>query len=180
MKKGKGDIGEKEKSELPHTRKIYTNEEKQHAIERVITRIHEGLTIPEIAKIEDIPSQTIIDWMNKNTNDLSVVYISAREDRADRIAREIIELADNVDGRDNAQVQKARLQTDVRKWYLSHILPEKYGDLQRLEVTGKNGGAIGIQAVGAVAIADAQRLRSLIFGQSDPIEADADEIPQEG
>ncbi len=86
-----------------------------------------------------------------------------------------MEIADTVDTRNPVAVQKARLQTDVRKWYLSHLLPEKYGDLRRLEVTGKNGGAIGITAVGITAIEDARKLRAMLFGGDSVVDVEATE-----
>ena len=185
--KGKGDIEDRGKRVLPHTlnlfapRKVYPDEEKAVCIESVLSLIQDGYTIPEIAKAANMPEGLLIHWMNRDTNGCRSAYMCAREARADRIAREIMEIADRTDTRNPAEVNKARLQTDVRRWYLSHILPEKYGDLQRLELTGKNGGPVAVASVGAVAIAEAQQLRALIFGTSQPepeaIEAEADDVP---
>lgn len=143
----------------------YTPADRANVVENVLTLIAEGYSIPEIVKRSEISKKVITNWIIKDKHGAGVAYMRAREARADRVAAEVMAIADNCPTDNPAAVNKARLQTDVRKWWLSHILPEKYGDLQRLEVTGKGGGAIGIQTVGAVAIEDAQRLRALIFGQ---------------
>lgn len=144
--------------------------EKDSVIKEVLRLIAEGLSLPEIEKIPGMPPKyTLNEWIASNKYGISLAYTSAREARADRLASEVMEIADTVDADNPVAVQKARLQTDVRKWYLSHLLPEKYGDLQRLEISGRNGGAIGIAAVGPAAVQDAQRLREMIFGSSDSV-----------
>jgi hypothetical protein len=71
-------------------------------------------------------------------------YARATEMRADRMAEEILELADNFehdimktsDGRevtDHAVVNRDRLRVDSRKWLLSKLHPKKYGD--KVDVT---------------------------------------------
>lgn len=37
-------------------------------------------------------------------------------------------------------VERARLQVDARKWLLSKLRPDKYGDRTQMELTGKDGG----------------------------------------
>jgi len=69
----------------------------------------------------------------------SQIYTRACEDRADLMADEILEIADNIsgdmiilkDGReviDNAVVNRDRLRVDSRKWLLAKLQPKKYGD----------------------------------------------------
>jgi len=78
------------------------------------------------------------DWLRRDTA-LKARYIEAVEDRADRLAEELIELADTpipegLDGpRMSAWVQRLRVQVDVRKWAASKLKPKAYGD--RLDVT---------------------------------------------
>lgn len=83
-------------------------------------------------------------------------YAHARELRADRLAEDILQIADNeasdlvlVNGVplldengkavrlvSNAGVQHARLRVDSRKWLASKMLPRKYGDKQDINVSG--------------------------------------------
>jgi hypothetical protein len=43
---------------------------------------------------------------------------------------------------DNGAVQQAKLRSDNRKWYLSKMLPKRYGDRITTEITGEDGGAL--------------------------------------
>jgi hypothetical protein len=43
---------------------------------------------------------------------------------------------------DNGKVQAARLQTDSRRWFLSKLMPKRYGDKVTQEITGEDGGAL--------------------------------------
>jgi len=71
----------------------------------------------------------------------AVRYARARERGYQRLADELLELADadctGPDGKpDNALVQQRRLQVDTRKWLLSKLLPKQYGDRVTAEVVG--------------------------------------------
>ena len=78
------------------------------------------------------------DWLRRDP-ELKARYIEAVEDRADRLAEELIDLADQpiptgLDGPGmSAWVQKLRVQVDVRKWAASKLKPKAYGE--RLDVT---------------------------------------------
>jgi hypothetical protein len=59
----------------------------------------------------------------------------AREEQADKLAGECLTIADEVKA-DSAQVAKARLQVDVRKWHAGKLAPKKYGDHISHDVKG--------------------------------------------
>ena len=81
-------------------------------------------------------------WAKKtlrNNPDLLTQYREAQQDRADRLAEQIIELADtpmpeHLEGKErSAWVQHLRVRIDVRKWSASKLYPRVYGE--RLDVT---------------------------------------------
>ena len=78
------------------------------------------------------------DWLRRDP-DLKARYIRAVEDRADRLAEELIQLADTpmpagLDGpSSSAWVQLLRVRIDVRKWAASKLKPKAYGE--RLDVS---------------------------------------------
>ena len=78
-------------------------------------------------------------------------YDQAIEDRADRLAEELIELADQsmpagLDGpAASAWVQQLRLRVDVRKWAASKLGPRVYGE--RLDVSVNHEKISIIQAL---------------------------------
>ncbi len=56
----------------------------------------------------------------------------------DALAEDILEIADEED----ADVNRARLRVDTRKWLMSKIAPKRFGDKKTHELTGANGGPI--------------------------------------
>ena len=52
----------------------------------------------------------------------------AREEQADKLAKEILELSDKIEDDNQVKVQLARLQVDSRKWLAARLAPKKYGD----------------------------------------------------
>jgi hypothetical protein len=72
-------------------------------------------------------------------------YARACEERADLIADEVFDIADNKDAientkllikDDNVKVQRDRLRIDSRKWLLSKLNPKKYGDKIDVGISG--------------------------------------------
>lgn len=149
-------------------------EERQSTIDAVLTAIADGQTLTEIEKLPGMPKrQTLNTWIATNAHGAADKYKAAREVRADRIADEIFAIADNADTSNPAAVQKARLQCDARRWYLSKIMPEKYGEqTAKVEVTASRNTAI----VGADAIAEVMRLRAMIR-QAEADTEDPDSAP---
>jgi hypothetical protein len=66
-------------------------------------------------------------------------YARARAVGYERLADEIVTIGDEsivFEGRpDNALVQHARLRSDNRKWFLSKVLPKRFGDKVTQEIT---------------------------------------------
>lgn len=138
-----------------HQDKRYIPEE---TVQSVLKRIRNGETLKDISHTEKIGLSTLYDWIEDNTHNAGTLYTHARERRADRLAEEIQRIADEADQSSSAAVNKARLQTDVRKWILAHIAPEKYGDNQRVEIETKGT----LPLVGVAAIAEVQKIRQML------------------
>jgi hypothetical protein len=71
----------------------------------------------------------------------------ARAEQADKLFREIIEIADDAsddyvttsDGKrivDHENIQRSRLRVDARKWAAARLAPKKYGDRVEHDVKG--------------------------------------------
>lgn len=94
-----------------------------------------------LTRINPSPSYAWAKMQLRNNHELKVAYQQAVEDRADRLAEELIELADTPmpDGLDgpgrSAWVQQMRLRVDVRKWAASKLKPKIYGERLDLSVT---------------------------------------------
>jgi hypothetical protein len=105
----------------------------------VVLRMSAGKSLSTVLREPGMPPWTTFNRMLRNNEELRVAYDKAVQDRADRLADEIIELADAdpPDGLEgpslNAWVQQKRLQVDARKWVASKLKPRTYGD--RIDVS---------------------------------------------
>jgi hypothetical protein len=106
----------------------------------ILDHIANGDSLPTaLAKLDPAPSHSWAKLALRSNKALHDAYQQAIEDRADRLADELIELADSrmPEGLDgpamSAWVQQLRLRVDVRKWAASKLRPRVYGD--RLDVS---------------------------------------------
>jgi hypothetical protein len=94
-----------------------------------------------LTRINPSPSYAWAKLQLRNNTQLKAAYQQAVEDRADRLAEELMELADTpmpagLDGpARSAWVQHLRVRIDVRKWAAAKLKPKTYGDRLDLSVT---------------------------------------------
>jgi hypothetical protein len=100
-----------------------------------------GKSLTSVLKAEGMPSYSMARLMISTSEEFRAMYDKAVEDRADRLAEEIIELSDaempeGLRGPEaSAWVQQKRLQVDARKWVASKLKPRTYGDKIDVSVT---------------------------------------------
>ncbi len=101
---------------------IYTEE----LAEAICKRIAEGDSMRKIAKDQSMPSaSTVFRWLlDEGKKPFWEQYEKACNIRAELKFEELEEIADNSEG----EVQRDRLRIDTKKWYLSKVLPKKFGD----------------------------------------------------
>lgn len=63
-------------------------------------------------------------------------------------------------------IERSKLQVDARKWYLSKVMPKKYGDQVKHEVTGANGGPVSSQV--QIVFVDASSANKMIDITPEP------------
>ncbi|EEV3164189.1 TPA: ubiquitin carboxyl-hydrolase [Escherichia coli] len=103
-----------------------------------------GESLRKVCERPGMPSKTsVFRWLAEH-QEFRDQYAKATETRADSIFEEIFEIADDVIP-DAAEVAKARLRVDTRKWALARMNPRKYGEKVTNELVGKDGGAIQIE-----------------------------------
>lgn len=98
---------------------------------------------------------TILRWIGIHP-EFRDQYAQAKADGAEALAEEMFEIADDAtndymvdieldeEGKEKAagyrlmgeNIQRSKLRIDTRKWYLSKILPKKYGDKLEVNNTG--------------------------------------------
>ena len=112
----------------------------QEKIDAVLNLMSDtGIGLAQACKAEKCSTDTVYRWMERSDVNRAR-YVRAREDQADFLADQIIEIADTCE-----DPNKARLQIDARKWTASKLRPKKYGDRidHRVEVSGKVRVVIG-------------------------------------
>jgi hypothetical protein len=129
--------------------------EKEKKITEVLAGMRNGLSLRQSSENANVKAQTFLSWVDQD-KDLSEQYAQARAAMIDKIADDIMTIADEEmiptgEGKvDNAMVQKQRLRVDTRKWLLSKLAPKKYGD--KLELTGDDKSPLTIQRIERVIV----------------------------
>ena len=141
----------------------------------ILEDLANGQSLSSILRQHDFPSYAWAKGQLRGNAELRRQYDQAIEDRADRLAEELIELADEpmpkgLDGPGmSAWVQKLRVRIDVRKWAASKLRPRAYGD--RLEVAVQTPGISIMQAL-------AEANRRVIEGRTYDSEVIQEHTPQ--
>ena len=101
-------------------------------------RLAEGESLKNICRGEEMPDiKTVYRWMMANA-EFRHQYACAREDQADTMADEIIDIAD--EKLEDANSRRVRI--DARKWVAAKLKPKKYGDKVETTVQGPGGGPV--------------------------------------
>lgn len=109
-----------------------------HLAQVICVRIAEGESLNKICKDPDMPERvTIYRWLMEK-EDFCNIYTRAREDQADTMADEIVDIADQMpmettDKEGNTRFDPAFIswqknRIDARKWVASKLKAKKYGD----------------------------------------------------
>jgi hypothetical protein len=105
--------------------------------------------LTEILETAGMPSYSTVMLWKQIYPDFSDMYARAREDQADFIADETLQIADSATPDD---VNVARLRVDARKWKAAKMRPKVYGEKVtqevKQEITGKDGGPVKIEHAG--------------------------------
>ncbi len=114
-------------------------------------RISQGESLRSICKEEGMPHiSTVMKWnLDLDKKQFSEQYEAACNTRAELLFEELLEIADTpqegtetvtkgdlVEERKGDMLGHRKLQVDTRKWYLSKVMPKKFGD--KLDLTSKD------------------------------------------
>lgn len=135
----------------------YTSELGDLICSRIATS-NRGLA--SICEEDGFPArQTVHEWVIKN-KEFADKYARAREDQADFLAEEILEIADHsdrdtvkirdrsgneIDVEDKEWTSRSKLRVEARKWVASKLKPKKYGD--KVELSGDKDNPLIIKQI---------------------------------
>lgn len=102
---------------------------------------------------DDLPEiSTVYNWLNdESKKEFLDMYARAREEQADYLADEILEIADDsksdtitkvgqggkeYEAENTEWVNRSKLRVESRKWIAAKLKPRKYGDKMQTELSG--------------------------------------------
>lgn len=129
----------------------------QELADRICSEIIEGYSLRTVCKPDEMPCvASVLKWLREKP-DFLLQYEKAKEEQADALAEEMLDIADDGSndwmtktGKDGESigwmvngehVQRSRLRLDTRKWIASKLKPKKYGDKIQADIQplGKDG-----------------------------------------
>lgn len=125
---------------------------------KLLQHVAESGNLSKACRETGLSKSTFLDHVNADPK-LADQYARAREIGLDAEADRAIEEA--------LQAQDAglgRLALDARKWYLSKLLPKKFGDKMHTELTGKDGGPIRTETTDVSKLSE-DELRAIAAGK---------------
>jgi len=118
----------------------------------ICERISLGESLRNICKEEGMPAlSTVMKWnLDEDKKEFSEQYEKACNTRAELLFEELLEIADTteegieetikgdlIETKKGDMLGHRRLKIDTRKWYLSKVMPKKYGDKMDVTSDGK-------------------------------------------
>jgi len=134
--------------------------------DNICSRIAEGESVRSIVKDKEMPSaSTIFRWLlDEEKKAFWEQYEKARNIQSELMFEELIEIADDgtndyieretekgniVETLNSEHIQRSRLRVDTRKWYLSKVLPKKFGDKMDFTSSGEKIESLTFNVVNA-------------------------------
>lgn len=103
----------------------------------ICMRIANGESLRSVCESDNMPNRaTVHDWLlDKTRQSFYDQYEKACNTRAENMFDDLEKIADLSDEKESPM--RSRLRVDTRKWYLSKIMPKKFGDKVDLTSDGK-------------------------------------------
>lgn len=141
----------------------------QKIADEVCNRISQGESLRNIVKDKHLPSaSTICRWLlDESKKEFWEQYEKARNIQAELMFEELLDIADDgtndfmereyKDGgtyitKNDEAIGRSRLRVDTRKWYLSKVLPKKFGE--KVDVTTNGKALPGVTITGMQVVKD--------------------------
>lgn len=127
----------------------------QEITDRICELLADGQSMRTVCKQEDMPAMsTVFKWLREH-EEFSEQYAIAKEESADAMAEDLLEIADTpvmgevktikpdglIEVKQDDMLGHRRLQVDTRKWLMAKMKPKKYGD--KLDMTS-DGEKLGV------------------------------------
>lgn len=122
----------------------------------ICKQLADGKSLRETCEGDGMPSEaTVRSWALDDIQGFAAQYARAREIGYERLADEILRIADTpevgiktttkasgVETVEGDMIEHRRLRVDARKWMLAKMLPKKYGE--KLELSGDKNNPLHV------------------------------------
>lgn len=129
-----------------HRKAQRTRAEVNAACEKVLDLMHQGRSTTSACEEVKLSWRVFVDWAERDDSNAQR-YASARARLLERMAEEIHQIANTpvegettvvkadggVEVKRGDMIEHRRLQIDARKWLLSKLMPQKYGERQQID-----------------------------------------------
>lgn len=120
---------------MPNCPKTITQQEFEAVIDQIATST---ISCQKACKNVGCTYNSLRKFMD-SSQDAVKAYARAKQEQAEFLANEIIEIADEpVEPNDSAAVNDKRVRIDSRKWVAAHLKPQVYGDSITVNDTSKS------------------------------------------
>lgn len=125
----------------------------QELADTICEQLASGDSMRTVCRADDMPAMsTVFKWLREHKT-FSEQYARAKEEAADALVEEIMDIADDgsndwmvYHGKDDYEgwklngenIQRSRLRVDTRKWVASKLKAKKYGDKIDMTTNGKD------------------------------------------
>lgn len=136
--------------------------------DQILDLVSEGKSLRHACRIvkDAPPESTVRRWVVDDRDGFAARFARARALGLEALADETLEIADDgtgdewidSDGRERVNsdvIARSKLRVDTRKWLLSKLKPDVYGDSTKVEHQGKGGGPIEVRVTRTIVRADA-------------------------
>ncbi len=105
--------------------------------DKICSRIAGGESLKRVCEDPEMPCRSIVHlWLlDEEKKEFMDNYKKAVDIRTDNMFDELEEISDTDDRKESPM--RSRLRVDTRKWYLSKVMPKKYGDKMDVTSDGK-------------------------------------------
>ena len=145
----------------------------------IVGQVSSGKALSTVLRQDNMPTWVSFHAMVAQDAKLAAAYEKAVQDRADRLADEILQLSDepmpeHLEGAmASAWVQQKRMQVDARKWIASKLKPRTYGD--RIDMTVRD------ERISVIDALEAAKARVLTLDNvTDVVAKPVDKVKQNG
>lgn len=129
----------------------------QHLADAICHELAAGKSLRTVCTNPKMPAMSSVFLWLRTYKEFSEQYARAKQESADAMAEEILDLSDDAialikgsaEKKSGALAQAVRLQVDTRKWIMSKMKPKKYGD--KLDVTS-DGKPLPIPILGGQSV----------------------------